>query len=285
MKRMVVGTDGSDSATTATRWAADLASRIGAEVIVMTGFVPTESELPPHRVATLLAEAEAQLEAWSEVARSTGAAVRTVVEQGDPRPGLLRVAEREGADLIVVGRVGRSEGPGLLHIGSVAEWLAHHADRPVATIGGEVASSTHCVVVGVDGSAGSNAAVRWIRTTFAGTEVRVVAVAVHEPIVEWTPADSEANWRRDVERQIEADVTATLDEVGLSVEGRVLTGSNTAELLLEAAGAEGAELIVVGARGLGGFTGLRVGGVALRILHDADRPVVLVPDGDGSTPA
>lgn len=44
----------------------------------------------------------------------------------------------------------------------------------------------------------------------------------------------------------------------------------------EAAGVD-ADLVVAGARGVGGVSGLRIGGTALAILHRADRPVVLVP--------
>lgn len=281
MKRILVGVDGSVGAADAMRWSARLATRRDAEIVVMTGFVPTESELPPGRVETLLAQQEQQLESWSEAARSGDVKVRTVVERGDPRPGILAVAEREGADLIVVGRVGRSGGPGLFHIGSVVEWLAHHSDLPVAVIGGVVELETRRVLVGVDGSAGSRAAVSWIRDALAGSKVRVVAASAHQPVVEWTPADSEENWRRGLERQIREDFAADLVVDGVNLEASVLRGSNTADLLLEAAKDHGVDLIVVGARGLGGFTGLRIGGVALRVLHQADRPIVVVPSATG----
>jgi nucleotide-binding universal stress UspA family protein len=58
-----------------------------------------------------------------------------------------------------------------------------------------------------------------------------------------------------------------------------LLGTNAADALLEAARQQRSDLVVVGARGLGGVTGLRIGGVALRTLHEADRSVVLVPPG------
>jgi nucleotide-binding universal stress UspA family protein len=282
VKRILVGVDGSEGAAIAMKWAAGLASRIGAQVIVMTGFVPTDSELQPRRVEALHAEQEVQVEAWSEVVRSEGVAVQTVVEWGDPRPGILIVAERERADLIVVGRVGRSAGPGLFHIGSMAEWLAHHSDLPIAVIGGAAEPTTRCVLVGVDGSEGSGSAVGWVRDTLADSELRVVAAAAHEPLLEWTPAMSETNWRRELERQIREDFVAELIAADVAVEARVLSGANTAALLLQAAQDERADLIVLGARGLGGFTGLRVGGVALRVLHEADRPIVLVPSTHGS---
>lgn len=277
MKRIIVGTDGSASAANALRWSARLAARHGAEVVVMTGFVPTESELPPHRVAALLEELEAKLAGWSDAARLGDVAVRTVIERGDPRPGILAVAEREQADLIVIGRVGGSAGPGLLHIGSMAEWLAHHADRPVAVIGGAVSLATRSVLLGVDGSEGARAAIRWVIDAHGDADTRIVAASVEQPFVEWTPADSADNWRRDLERRIREEYAPELMDVGLDVTPLALAGTNVADALLQAAKDELADVVVVGTRGLGGFTGLRVGGVTLKTLHRADRPVIVVP--------
>jgi nucleotide-binding universal stress UspA family protein len=276
MKRILVGTDGSDSATNATRWAADLATRTGAELLVMNALAPMEDETDHSRFDELYAEQVARMEAWSNVACSGQVEVTTMVEPSDPRPGLLNVAKIKRADLIVVGRVGRSIGPGRFHIGSLPEWLAHHTDVPVAIIDGETSPSVRNVLVGVDGSAGSRAAVTWVRETLATPELRVVAASVRQPILEWTPANSEGNWRRDVERAIREDF-AELIAAGIDVTASALSGSNAAGLLLQAARDERSELIVVGARGLGGFTGLRLGGVALKILHEADRSVVIVP--------
>lgn len=277
MKRIVVGADGSAGAANAMRWAARLAARHGAEVVVMTGFTPRDSELPPRRVETLLAEQEARLENWSEPARLGEVPVRTIVERGDPRPGILAVAEREGADLVVVGRAGNSAGPGLLHIGSMVEWLAHHADVPLAVIGGVVNLTTRSVLIGVDGSEESHAAVRWVLEMKGDADVQVVAASVEQPYVEWTPATSPENWRRDLERKIREDHTRELADAGVEVHALALRGSNAADVLLQAAKDERTDLVVVGTRGLGGFTGLRVGGVALKTLHRADRPVILVP--------
>lgn len=277
MKRIVVGTDGSAGAANAMRWAARLAARHGAELVVMTGLVPTDAELPPRRIAALVAEREAQLAVWSEAARLGEVAVRTVVERGDPRPGILVVADREQADLIVVGRVGRSAGPGLFHFGSMAEWLAHHSDLPVAVVGGAVNLVTRSVLVGVDGSDGSLAAVRWVREMRGDADVRVAVASVEQPFLEWTPADSSENWRRVFEAKIHDEYVADLVDAGVELDVLALAGSNVADLLLEGAKDERVDLVVVGTRGLGGFSGLRIGGVALKVLHRADRPVVFVP--------
>ncbi|MDH4171031.1 MAG: universal stress protein [Acidimicrobiia bacterium] len=276
MKRIVVGADGSPGSANALRWAAHIATSQEAEIVVMTGFVPTESELPPRRVEALLGEQQQRLEAWSQAARLGTLQVRTVVERGDPRDGILKVAEREQANLIVVGRVGRSAGPGLLHIGSMGEWLAHNSHMPMAIVGGAVNVATRSVLVGVDGSPGSRAALDWVADLAKRVDLRVVAAAVHTPYVEWTQPDPDT-WRTDVERQIREEFADSLITANVEFDELALRGSNVADVLLQAAQDERTDVIVVGARGLGGFSGLRIGGVALKTLHRADRPVVIIP--------
>ena len=277
MKRIVVGADGSAGSSNAMRWASRLAWAHGAEVVVMTGFVPTDSELPPSRYQTLLARTEEDLKQWSDAAHLGEVPVRTIVERGDARPGILNVARREEADLIVVGRSGRSAGPGFLHIGSLAEWLAHNSDRPVAIVGGAVNTSTRSALVGVDGSPGSHAALAWVAELAACAELRVVAASVSEPIVEWSTTSSRENWRRGLEKTIREEMADELNRTGVDYTALALSGTNVADALLRAAQDERTDIVVVGMRGLGGFTQLRIGGVALKVLHRSDRPVVLVP--------
>jgi nucleotide-binding universal stress UspA family protein len=280
MKCILVGADGSTGAAAAMRWAAQLASRHGAEVIVMTGFQPVDSELRPGRLETLLAREERALAKWSEAAQLGDVAVRTIVEHDEPRSAILAVAEREHADLIVVGRVGQSAGPGLLRIGSMAEWLAHHVGRPVAIVEERPTPTTRNVLVGVDGSDGSRAAVAWVRDLIVNsTDMRVLAASVEQPWPEWTPDDFPESRRRELEHQVRDDYAGELAAAGIDFDAVALLGTNAADALLEAAREQQSDLVVVGARGLGGLTGLRIGGVALRTLHQADRSVVLVPPG------
>lgn len=244
----------------------------------MTGFNPPNSDLVSHPVETLLAEQRSRIESWSEAARLGEVQVRSVVEKNDPRPGILAVAEREGADLIVVGRVGQSAGPGLLRLGSVAEWLAHHSHLPIAIVGGAVNTAIGSVLVGVDGSKGSRAALRWVRDLAAVSDIRIVAASVHQPYLEWTPTDSPKNWRRALEQTIRDDYAVDLTSAGVDFAALALRGSNVSATLLQAAKDERTDVIVVGTRGLGGFSGLRIGGVTLKTLHRSDRPLVLIPE-------
>ena len=277
MKRIVVGADGSAGAANAIRWAAHLAELHQAELVVMTGFVPTDSELPPRRVEALLTERQRQLETWCDTARIGDVQVRTVVERGDPRQGILRVADREQADLVVVGRIGRSAGPGLLHFGSVAEWLAHNSPVPVAVVGGAVSIPVRSVLVGADGSPGSRAALLWVRALAEVADERIVVASVDQQYPEGTPATSPENWRTGLEDRIRADLASDLTSAGVDFDAVALHGANAADALLQAAKDERTDIVLVGARGLGGFTGLRIGGVALKTLHRSDRPVVLIP--------
>ncbi len=278
MKRMVVGTDGSPGSTVALRWAAELAARHGAEILVMTGFNPANAHLIDDSVEDLLSEQRPTIESWGEAARLAGVPVRSVIETADPRTGILAVAEREGADLIVVGREGTSAGPGFLHMGNVGEWLAHHSPLPIAVVGGTVNNATQSVLVGVDGSKGSRVALEWVRDLAAVTAVRIVVASVEQSRLDWVRSRAREYSIRSHEDTIRHDYADTLTQAGVVFDVVALRGPNIADRLLDTASAEQTDVIVVGARGLGGFTGLRLGGVAIKMLHRSDRPIVLIPD-------
>lgn len=275
MRHVLVGTDGSEGAEAAVRWAARLAASQGAELTVATGFVPVESELPPALVERRTAEAATQLEAWSGPARVPGLTVHTLVERGDPRNVLTVAADRIGADLLVVGRVGSSAGPGPLHLSSVPEYLVHHADHPLAVVGGVVGEAMGRVLVAVDGSDNAHTALRWVAELVSGTDAVVDVVAV-ETIPAIT-AESRSGWRDDLLGRLEGEWTEELTDAGVAFEPHALSGIAIADVIVDTAQACGADLIVAGMRGTGGFTGLRLGSVASRLLHKVDRPVVLIP--------
>ena len=277
MERIVVGADGSPGSCNALRWAGHLAAEHGAELVVMTGIIPRNSEVGPRRHEALLAQRTSELDEWCRVAELDEVKVRRAVMTGDPRPKILEVAADEHADLIVVGRDGASAGPGLLHIGSMAEWLAHHADHPVAVVGGAVNTSVRRALVGVDGSAGSQGALAWVAELAQHADIEIVVAAVTGDSVTWAASSDFDEWSVLVEDRIRTDWALTLTEREIPFTVHTARGMNSADSLLAAARHERADIVVVGMRGIGGFSGLRIGGVALKVLHRADRPVVLVP--------
>ena len=138
------------------------------------------------------------------------------------------------------------------------------------------------IVVGVDGSEESRAALR-----FAVEEARLRSADVHVVHAWWFVPELEPRTaplgggladasRWEAKRFIEEFVASTLGDArgGVEVTAFPVQGATAAAALLEAA--EGAELLVVGSRGLGGFTGLLLGSVGQQCVHHAGCPVVIV---------
>ena len=276
-KCYVVGVDGSMMAATALRWAGRVAARSGTEIVAVNTFQNPWSEMTPDDHDRLFSEREELLAtAWVQPAVDAGASVRTVVKQGDPRHCVLTVADDEDAELVVLGRTGSGGGPGFLHLGSVVEHAAHHTRRPLAVIPSTTAGSLDRIVVGVDGSPESLHALRWSGGLAALTGAVVLAVAVEESHARWVEDSTTENWRRDVERQI-AEWTAPVAAAGISVDHVAQQDVHPADGLLGVASARAGDVVVIGTRGAGGFSGLRAGGVAMKVLHRASLPLVLVP--------
>jgi len=145
------------------------------------------------------------------------------------------------------------------------------------------------IVVGVDGSDASKAALAWAadEAELRGTDVLALlawmpTVAVAGP---W-PAIVPVSVPEEVEQAADATLAAVVDEVlgeepKVHVVERVVHGA-AAPALVEAAGH--AELLVVGSRGLGGFSGMLLGSVSHQCAQHASCPVVIVrriSRGDG----
>jgi nucleotide-binding universal stress UspA family protein len=139
------------------------------------------------------------------------------------------------------------------------------------------------IVVGVDGSETSRHALRWAaqEARLRGGELHVVHswdVASPGAGVGMTPgrrASAAPEGAREAAQQLLADVLA--EELGDDPPGHVRSsiGRGTAAgVLLEAA--QGAAMLVVGSRGLGGFSGLLLGSVSTKMANHAPCPVVIV---------
>ncbi|MFE9423886.1 universal stress protein [Kitasatospora sp. NPDC006697] len=141
---------------------------------------------------------------------------------------------------------------------------------------------TRRIVVGVDGSPAANAALRWAARQAAATGAEVVeAVGVWELPSYYAlaggalpPPSEELNPQRLSEQILHDAVLAVLGEQpAVKVAEVVLPGPPAAALLRQA---EGAELLVVGSRGLGGFAGVLLGSVSRHVVEHAPCPAVVV---------
>jgi nucleotide-binding universal stress UspA family protein len=279
--RILVGTDGSIGGQAALRWAVGFASAIGGgEVVVGSAWQPTFAEFSNEEFEVLRTEAADRLEEWCEPARAAKVAFRSLLLDGDPREQLLAAAEAEEVDLVVVGARGMGGHAHALHLGSVTHHLVHHTTRPLAAIPPPARlASPAPVVVGVDGSQGSFRALAWCGKIAAGMATEVIAVHAEEPLAEWVPHADPHSWYQVAREHVEEWV-APLRRAGITVRVLVAEGSPV-DALTDAAIREQAGLVVVGSRGLGGITGLRLGSTALKVLHHGHLPVVMVPAATG----
>jgi nucleotide-binding universal stress UspA family protein len=141
--RIVVGTDGSETAGEAVRQAVDLAKLAGATLSIVSAYAPVperkvkdqqrdapadvQYELGPREDVNLV------LDAAAADARKEGIEVQTHAVEGDPAEGILSVAEETKADLIVVGNKGMTGARRFL-LGSVPNNISHHAPCSVMVV-------------------------------------------------------------------------------------------------------------------------------------------------------
>jgi nucleotide-binding universal stress UspA family protein len=149
---MVVGTDGSETASEAVRQAAELAGRLHAKVHVVSAYEPVpEGRLREERqqvpgdlqwMVNPREDVSTTLEEAAETLRAQGVEVLTHSREGDPADAILDVAEadaildvaeEQGADLIVVGNKGMTGAKRFL-LGSVPNKVSHHAPCSVMII-------------------------------------------------------------------------------------------------------------------------------------------------------
>lgn len=138
VRRIVVGLDGSEGSTGALQWALALARDLNADVIAVHAYPVVVAGVPPTTLILDDEQIRKELmtvldDEWAAPLRKAEIPHRSVVEAGSPSDVIMRVADREKADLIVVGSRGRGGFAGLL-LGSVSQQVAHYARQPVVVV-------------------------------------------------------------------------------------------------------------------------------------------------------
>ena len=307
--RIVVGVDGSVGAMAALEWAATQAQLTGAVLEIVTAFGRGSVMVSAKEVDRVMRkdidEATAQAR---KIAPELTIASKT--HAGPPAPVLIE--ESRAADLLVVGSRGRGGFTGLL-LGSVSRTCVSSARCPVVIVGqhgpvvqtaGTEQSRTGTppgarmfnfpregaamttnpeadrrIVVGLDGSPSSIAALEWAASqaeaTGAGLEVLMTW--------EWPTSygmtiavPSEYDPTRESERFL-GDLLEPVREMhpSVSIESKVVEG-HPAPVLVEAS--RGADLLVVGSRGHGEFAGMLLGSVSEHCVTNAHCPVLVMRD-------
>ncbi len=281
---IVVGVDGSASSNAAVRWAAAQGARrniplrlvhVAAAPSVTNVMLPVPAEFEQWQDTQAREVLREATELVAQVGAETGATVRiadTDIYHAAPVPTLIDLSK--GAELIVVG----SRGMGAFRrtlLGSASTGLLHHAHCPVAVIhDGPTPAPQLPVVVGVDGSPASAEAVT---LAFAeASRLGVDLVAVHAwsddslfsvPGVDWAAV-------MVTEEEVLSQRLAGMaeDHPDVTVH-RVVVRDQPARYLAEQA--QGAQLLVVGSHGRGGFAGMLLGSVSTALAHTVTIPLIV----------
>ena len=286
-RTVVVGVDGSTSALRAVRWGAAEAARRQEALRLVTAFawmvhhLPARPGIEDSYRDTLLARAREHLAEAGRVAEREGAGIEIETQLIEGSPIQVLGSEADRAQLLVLGDRGLTRVEGLL-VGSVTIGLATHAACPVVVVRGDERDPSEAallpVLVGVDGSSTSDAAIGFAFEAAAARRVSLLALHTWSDMMfDPSLAGVVADW--DVVERAERRVLS--EQVGgwaekfpdTPVELLVRRDQPAHSLLAEAARAQ---LMVVGCRGHGQFVGMVLGSVSNALVHRAPCPVAVV---------
>lgn len=280
-KGVVVGVDGSDPSRHALAW-------VQAKSDVLGPVTPLLAyQLDPVVDGSGLAYAYVELTEKMEEAAKTRL-VNSLPEDEEitsratlvtGHTGRSLVSAAKNADLLVVGNRGRSAAQETL-LGSVGSYCVKHANVPVAVITEDtkIEETIDRIVVGVDGSPNSVAALTWA-LDHVSEEGRILALGTWAvpPYSEAFPiseGEMEARIRAKIEHAITSARSSSRRETEPRIEIQVRYGDP--RIVLRDA-ADDADLLVIGARGHSGIAHLILGSVATSLLHHPTIATVVVP--------
>lgn len=269
---ILVGYDGSPAAGAALQWAAETAAMAGHAVRAL--FVASEDTA--HSEAHGLqpgADIPTSVDAVLRAAGAGGEAERCL---GDVVPVLLREARR--ADMLVVGSNGHGWAAETVR-GSVSQLLARHAPCPMVVVRAAARADAGRIVVGVDGSEESHAALEFACRRADLTKESVVALyswdAGHVDVDRHGELPNAVGQRARAAELALAGYVADLQTDHPAVALEMETIAVPAAVALTEASAT-ASLVVTGSRGHGVLAGLVLGSVSHHLLHRARCPVAVV---------
>lgn len=287
--KIVVGVDGAEPGRAAARWAARFAGERGLGLLIVHAihleqFTYGAGLAGPAPLYDVVAE-EGQRVLDEAVAEAESVAPGVLVDTVMPpdSPALFLIDASKSAAMLVVGGTGKGFFAEMT-IGSTAAAVIAHAQCPVVVLRGRKGTTSYPdsgpVVVGIDGSPLSEQA---LETAFEEASRRNASlVAVHAWMdVTYDDAFGMARlvtqWEslEDDERRLLAERLAGWQEKYPDVQvERVLVRDRPRHVLLEWSAK--AQLVVVGSRGRGGFTGLLLGSTSQALAHHAECPVMVV---------
>jgi nucleotide-binding universal stress UspA family protein len=296
---VVVGYDSSEHSRRPLRWAAEEARRRDCPLVVLyvvdddgiaawtpNGMVGRWPDIALEHARTMVETAAAGLRRLFPTVE-----IHARARVGSPAPELLDEARK--ASVLVVGTRGRWEMAAFC-LGSVVHAVTAQAPCPVVVVRGEpeLPGPNRRVVVGVDGSPGSIAALHFAAETARSTRAPLVVVSAWDttrfaPWLSSSGTSTEAQVRRWARGFAERAVERAVSELSLRYPDvpfhTRLEAGRPAQILTTLG--MGAALVVLGTRGSGGLSCLVLGSTSHAVIRSAPCPVVVVPTPAHSVPA
>ncbi|MFC8277977.1 universal stress protein [Streptomyces sp. NPDC057271] len=278
MSEILLGVDPREQSVPALVWASDEAVRRGMALRLVVAVPPAHEGLRHDGTAhqsALRIRAESAIANAEDLARELHGGLRIATERVNGVPASVLRDRAAHAALVVVGsrRLGRAAE--VLSESSVVVPLTARAACPVVVVRVPEHTAVHhpTLVVGVDGSESSQAAVAFAVEEASLREARVRAVWVWPPSLFAHDDGGEALAER---RRLLAESVAGWAEryPDVVVSQEVLRGHPVEQLALAS---QESLALIVGRRGRGGYSGMRLGSTVHGLLHRAMCPVITVP--------
>lgn len=290
---IVCAVDGSKAAEVAVAWAANTANKRDCPLQLVSSysmpqFLYAEGMIPPQELYDdLQAETMEKIEAAKKVALGIAPNIKIghTVAEGSPIDMLLEMAE--DATMIVMGSRGLGGLSGMV-MGSVSAAVVSHACCPVVVVREDNQLTPDNkygpVVVGVDGSEVSERATRlaFEEAHARGAKLKAVHtwmdMQVQASLAGLAAAQQQWEAVEEEQQQLLSERLAGYAEEYPDVEvEKIITRDRPVRALADAA--EGAQLLVVGSHGRGGFKGMLLGSTSRALLQSAPCPMMVVrPD-------
>jgi nucleotide-binding universal stress UspA family protein len=266
-RRLLVCCDGSAEARQAVFQTLALARACGSRVGVLrvVEIIPEVEAVAPDLRAQQEREVREEMKAIRAEAAGMKAAVEILIRQSQlPHAAIVAEAEKFGADLIIMGRSGRT-GLARLLLGSVTARVIGHSAVNVLVMPRGASLSLARLLVALDASPPSEAAWQEAVSLAKSGEVQLFAVAA-------APEEGEIIEAQGIIRQhLEA-----ANREGIHLRGILPQGQQPDDAIVQAALRNEVDLIIMGSHGRTGLTKLLMGSVTQGVIGQAPCPVLVV---------
>ncbi|TVQ71791.1 MAG: universal stress protein [Chromatiaceae bacterium] len=272
-RKILLAFDGTEHSDGARALAMSLAQHCGAELLVLRVVLtnPEYESMAPQRVDAETREVEKSLETLQQEAEKQGIECRVMLRHGaDPCIAVVRLAEDENVDCVVVGRRHRSDLARLV-VGDSTNRIIGHAPCSVLVAPRGSEPLRRRILVATDGSRHADAA--------CATAARLaLSTGLPLTVLSATLGD-ESDERRSRAKEAVQRVLYVLKQelapAGIELDGMVEQGRPEA-VIVDVARSRSADLVVMGSHGHTALKRLFMGSVSKRVVGNAPCPVLIV---------